>query len=708
MKLLLQSIGLLAATAIPLSALPTVCLRCGDLEKRLRNMAYLANDFRNDNCTTDHCLAFYKEAQDLAVQIDELGCHKAEVNAAAQMERRKEPPDSHGKCDIFHSQLVTLNQMLATNLTAPSDEDDRSDTYRCVGVHESLPEIDIWSNRCASSVPEIGKETVNLATSLQRAGCVWNSTCGPSCFQIGNDMFDAVTKMGPMQCNRFDSPDEPPKGDSERSMLRPRHGDEEESECAQVLGELASHEALAHRCDNGCTDLQCADSCPQVPATRDVLLRRVYSRCPYSLDNQDCHQSSTGSPMDQTKTCSVLQLDLQTLHREHDRITNQYSDLARDVMLKPLMSKLQTLLERMECQQNFGPPLGLPQALQARNDNGPDCATLASNILEAKDQVAECKSLSHILKQHSECTELRGKLHDLYDQVKARNCSLDFPNHSRKSLQLHNENATACAFLVEEVTEARDQAIDCKYSDPYFLKHHHECKDLPRKLKDLDEEVKAMNCSLNGTPRPRSLSPNGSLEASATMSASPQPDLHKESCNVVLSERAAVDHLTTYYTSKHFDVPYYIGDWRDFLYGLTHTIPCEHSTNAISPVASRSDHAVACDDITSAMTDLDHLTLFYLHNVDVVPDWLWDWQRFLYSLAKSASCNAPEVERAERLVKRLDHSEVEESCENARKAGNKVDLAMEDYTRKGRAAPRWTLSWLTSLNHIKANLGCDD
>ena len=36
----------------------------------------------------------------------------------------------------------------------------------------------------------------------------------------------------------------------------------------QGLRELASHEALAHRCDTHCTVWQCADSCPRVAATR--------------------------------------------------------------------------------------------------------------------------------------------------------------------------------------------------------------------------------------------------------------------------------------------------------------------------------------------------------------------------------------------------------------------------------------------------------
>ena len=490
MKLALQYFGLLAATAIPLFALPAKDQRCGDLQKRLVKIAHRANNFRNDNCTTEDCLAIYKEAQVFAIQIDELGCNKPEVNAATQIERRKEQPELPSKCDNLHSQLIILNQMLATDLTAPSDADDRSDTNKCVGVHESFPEIDIWSNRCASSVPEIGKETVKLATSLQRVGCVWNSTCGPRCFQIGNNMFDAVRKMGPMQCNRFDSPE--------------------------------------------------------------------------------------------------------------------------------------------------GPPLGLSQALHARN-----------------------------------------------------------------------ENATACAFLVEEVTEAKDQAIDCN-SDSYFLKHHHECKDLPGKLKDLNEEVNAMNCSLNGTPRSRSLSPSGSLESSATMFASPPPNLHEESCGALLNQSVAVDQFIVYYISNDLDIPSYIGDWRMITYRLLYKIHCVYSTNDTSRLANRIDHPVGCDDVRSAVTDLDHLTASFFYDLDVIPEWLRDWQQFLDSLAESLSCNEPEIGRAERFVKRLDHSKVEESCESARKAADEVDLVMKDSTRKGRTAPRWTLSWLTSLNHTKANLGCDD
>ena len=213
MKLLLQSFGLLAATAIALSSLSTKDPRCGDLERRLDEMAHLGHDFRNGNCTTDHCLAFHKGAQALAVQINDLGCNKPEVNAAAQMERREEPPQYHSKCYVFHSRLVTLNQVLALKLIAPADENDRSYTYKCVNVHESLPEIDILSNRCASLAPTIGSATVELITSLQRLGCVWNTTCGPGCVQAGNDMFEAVRMMGPWQCNRYDSPDDPHERD---------------------------------------------------------------------------------------------------------------------------------------------------------------------------------------------------------------------------------------------------------------------------------------------------------------------------------------------------------------------------------------------------------------------------------------------------------------------------------------------------------------
>ncbi len=219
MKLLLQSIGLLAVTAIALPSLSTKDPRCEDLEKSLDGMAYLANDFRNGNCTTDHCLALHKGAQALAVQINQLGCNKPEVNAAAQMERRKESPEYHSKCYVFHSRIVTLVQVIAIRLNAPLDEDDRSYTYKCVDVHESLPEIDIWSNRCASIAPTIGNATVELITYLQRLGCVWNTTCGPGCVQIGNDMFEAARMMGPWQCNRFDPVDDPHEKDSERPTL---------------------------------------------------------------------------------------------------------------------------------------------------------------------------------------------------------------------------------------------------------------------------------------------------------------------------------------------------------------------------------------------------------------------------------------------------------------------------------------------------------
>ena len=219
MKLLLQAMGLLAATAIALPSLSTKDPRCGGLERRLDEMASLANDFRNGNCTADHCRAFHKGAQALAVQINDLGCNKPEVNTVAQMERREETPQYHSKCYVFHSRLVTLNQVLAFKLTAPPDEDDRSYTYKCVSVHESLPEIDIWSNRCAFLAPTIGNATVELITSLQRLGCIWNTTCGPGCVQVGNDMFEAVRMMGPWQCNRFDLPDDPHERDIERPTL---------------------------------------------------------------------------------------------------------------------------------------------------------------------------------------------------------------------------------------------------------------------------------------------------------------------------------------------------------------------------------------------------------------------------------------------------------------------------------------------------------
>ena len=219
MKLLLQSIGLLAAIAIALPSFSTTDPRCVDLERRLDEMAYLTNDFPIGNCTTDHCLASHKAAQALAGQINQLGCNRPDVDAAAQMERREEPPQYHSKCYVFDSHLVTLNEKLGIKLLAPSDEADRSYTYKCISVHESLPEIDIWSNRCASIAPTIGNATVELITSLQRLGCIWNTTCGPGCVQIGNDMFEAVRMMGPWQCNRFDSPDDPHKRDIERPTL---------------------------------------------------------------------------------------------------------------------------------------------------------------------------------------------------------------------------------------------------------------------------------------------------------------------------------------------------------------------------------------------------------------------------------------------------------------------------------------------------------
>ena len=222
MKLLLQFIWLLAATAIPLT---TKDLVCEDLQKKLGEMAYRAHDFYNDNCATDHCHAVndearairFGEAQALAVQIHDIGC-KPEVDAAAQIQRRDAQPQ-YSSCEYFHSQLVTLNQAFDTMLNNPSHEDDPLDASNCAVAQKSLPEIDIWSNKCASSTPTIGRETVNLVNSLHRLGCVWNSTCGGRCFQIGDSMFLVARNMGPLACNHYDPTGGPHEMDIERLTL---------------------------------------------------------------------------------------------------------------------------------------------------------------------------------------------------------------------------------------------------------------------------------------------------------------------------------------------------------------------------------------------------------------------------------------------------------------------------------------------------------
>ena len=219
MKLLLQSIGLLAATAIALPSLSTKDPHCGELENGFAEMAYLSNYFGNDSCTTDNCLAFRKGIEALAAELNRLDCSKPDVNAAARMERRKEQPPYHSKCDAFHSYIVALNKQLENELLTPSDENDHSSTNKCVSVHESLPEIDIWSNRCAFIDPTIGNATVAMISSLQRLGCVWSSTCGPGCVQIGKNMFETVRMMGPFQCNRFDPPGDPHERDIGRLTL---------------------------------------------------------------------------------------------------------------------------------------------------------------------------------------------------------------------------------------------------------------------------------------------------------------------------------------------------------------------------------------------------------------------------------------------------------------------------------------------------------
>ncbi|KAK0511500.1 hypothetical protein JMJ35_006073 [Cladonia borealis] len=219
MKLLLQSIGLLAATAIALPSLSTKDPHCGELEKGFAEMAYLANYFGSESCTTDNCVAFRKGIEALAVEMNHLGCNEPEVNAGARMKRRKERPEYYSKCDAFHSYLFALNKQLENELLTPSDENDGSYTNKCVSVHESLPEIDIWSNRCADIDPTIGNATVAVISSLQRLGCVWSSNCGPGCVQIGNNMFETVRMMGPMQCNRFDPPGDPHERDIRRPTL---------------------------------------------------------------------------------------------------------------------------------------------------------------------------------------------------------------------------------------------------------------------------------------------------------------------------------------------------------------------------------------------------------------------------------------------------------------------------------------------------------
>ena len=219
MKLLLPSMWLFAATAIPLTMKDS---RCEELQKKLGEMAYRAHGFPNDNCATDQCPAvdseartmFYAETRALALQIHDTGC-KPEVDATAQIQRRDEQPQYISACTSFYSQLVNINEKLDDTPITLSDGSDR----KCAIARESLPEIDIWSNRCASSTPKVGREAVNLVTSLHRLGCVWNSTCGTDCFEIGTDMFHAVRDMGPMQCNRFDPAVGPHKMDTKRLTL---------------------------------------------------------------------------------------------------------------------------------------------------------------------------------------------------------------------------------------------------------------------------------------------------------------------------------------------------------------------------------------------------------------------------------------------------------------------------------------------------------
>ena len=209
MKLLLQSIGLLAATAIALPSRSTKNPHCGELKKGFAEATYLVNYFGNESYSTDNFVAIRKGIEALAVEMNHLGCNEQEVHAGARMERRKEPSEYYNKCDAFHSYLFALDKQLDNELLSPSHENDRSSTNKCVGVHESLPEIDIWSNRCADIDPTIGNATVAVISSLQRLGCVWSSTCGPGCVQIGKNMFETVRMMGPMQCNRFDPPGDP-------------------------------------------------------------------------------------------------------------------------------------------------------------------------------------------------------------------------------------------------------------------------------------------------------------------------------------------------------------------------------------------------------------------------------------------------------------------------------------------------------------------
>ena len=187
-------------------------------------MAYLTKHFDRGNCTTGDCLAFYKGVDALAAELAHFGCNETEVNATAQMERREEKPEYHSKCDAFHTHLIILNQQLENQLLAPSNEDDRSYTYKCISVHASLPEIAIWSDRCAYIAPTIGNEMVVMIGYLQRLGCAWNTTCGPGCVSIGFNMFETVRMMGPWQCSRFDlpsdlPPDDPYDGDIGRPTL---------------------------------------------------------------------------------------------------------------------------------------------------------------------------------------------------------------------------------------------------------------------------------------------------------------------------------------------------------------------------------------------------------------------------------------------------------------------------------------------------------
>ena len=195
----------------------------------------------------------------------------------------------------------------------------------------------------------------------------------------------------------------------------------------------------------------------------------------------------------------------------------------------------------------------------------------------------------------------------------------------------HEENPVDCAGLSVALAEVTSWSMQCGPG----------CPQLAKQVTELVAKMGKKGCSghthnrLNSTAYPfqlRDIVP-------------PPPAQHEEFCNAVAESHEVANKFQST-NSKDEKLPQWFKEWQGFMSNLEEQLTCAKSSNESAPsnplttpdLGEHPDHGTICEAVMKSRNPIDSLGQEYISYHQPIPQWILDWNDFMYGLETQLGC----------------------------------------------------------------------